>query len=220
MMSLTKLHRLAVVGAAVTVVLLLCSAWTSAAEVTVMWFDELGDELTDALETLYERRYGERLTIKTLPGSQYNRRYELADIVLEQVITGPDSLYEDTLVPLDPYLAMADALGDSGLLPAAIRAVQQEGRIWMLPITAWPAGVLYNLDLLEAAGLDRPSPDWTWDDVISMAAAAQDALTPNREYGALVDNAALLLLPAAMGGWIVSPDGDERNQKRGVSPDA
>ena len=61
-------------------------------------------------------------------------------------------------MPLDPYLAMADALGDSGLLPAAIRAVRQEGSVWMLPITAWPVGVLYNLDLLEAAGLDRPSP--------------------------------------------------------------
>ena len=208
-MSLIKLHRLAVVGAAVTVILLLCSALTSAAEVTVMWFDELGDELTDALETLYERRYGERLTIKTLPGSQYDRRYELADIVLEQVITGPDSLYEDALVPLDPYLAMADALGDSGLLRSSIRAVQQEGSVWILPITAWPIGVLYNLDLLEAAGLERPALDWTWDDVISMAAAAQEGLTPNREYGVLVDNAALLLLPSAMGGWIVSSDGGE-----------
>ena len=133
----------------------------------------------------------------------------MADIVLEQVITGPDSLYEDALVPLDPYLAMADALGDSGLLRSSIRAVQQEGSVWILPITAWPIGVLYNLDLLEAAGLERPALDWTWDDVISMAAAAQEGLTPNREYGVLVDNAALLLLPSAMGGWIVSSDGGE-----------
>jgi ABC-type glycerol-3-phosphate transport system substrate-binding protein len=207
-MSLIRLHRLAVVGAAMTVVLLLCSALTSAAEVTITWFDALGGELTAALESLYERRYGERLTIKTLPESQFNRRYELADIVFEQVLTGSGSVYEDTLVPLDPYLAMADALGESGLLTASIRAVQQEGSVWLLPITALPIGVLYNMELLEAAGLEQPRPDWTWDEVVSMAAAAQNGLTRNREYGVLIDHTALLLLTGAMGGWIASPDGD------------
>ena len=204
-MSLIRLHRLAVVGAAMTVVLLLCSALTSAAEVTITWFDALGGELTAALESLYERRYGERLTIKTLPESQFNRRYELADIVFEQVLTGSGSVYEDTLVPLDPYLAMADALGESAYSPHRSVRSRRDSLASADHCLAHRRSLQHGAS--EAAGLSS-LVDWTWDEVVSMAAAAQNGLTRNREYGVLIDHTALLLLPGAMGGWIASPDGD------------
>jgi multiple sugar transport system substrate-binding protein len=44
-----------------------------------------------------------------------------------------------------------------------------DGGTYGLPWIAQPVVVYYNRALLEAAGLEEPSPDWTWDDFMTYA---------------------------------------------------
>lgn len=147
---------------------------TWAAVVTVDTSYYFGTEYFPLVESLYEQEYGEELTVKVLPESELSRRYELADIVTIAMGLSIDfGRLSDVLMPLDPYLAMLESESGygEGIYSAAIDAMRHECVTWVLPLTGTPLGVLYNADLLKAAGLEPPRPDCTWDDLVSLAAS-------------------------------------------------
>lgn len=58
---------------------------------------------------------------------------------------------------------------------ASIDSFKVEGRNFGLPWTTISAGLFYNKKLFDAAGLDHPTEDWTWEDAHAAAERLTDA---------------------------------------------
>jgi multiple sugar transport system substrate-binding protein len=68
--------------------------------------------------------------------------------------------------------APAGSAGDLADYYPGILAVNEfEGGVYGLPWIAQPVVTYYNKDLFDAAGLEYPSADWTWDDFMTMGKA-------------------------------------------------
>ncbi len=81
---------------------------------------------------------------------------------------------EGVFLPLTDCLAGAEpgTAGDVNDYYPGILAVNVfEDEVYGLPWIAQPVVTYYNKDLFDAAGLDYPTPDWTWDDFVAMAKA-------------------------------------------------
>lgn len=61
--------------------------------------------------------------------------------------------------------------GDAPYYPRALEAFQYDGQQLALPETFSTVLLFYNADLFDAANLDYPTPDWTWDDAIAAGQA-------------------------------------------------
>jgi len=72
-------------------------------------------------------------------------------------------------------LAEADPEFDAATYyPRAHEVFQADGTQYGLPATFSDVLLFYNKDLFDAAGLDYPTPDWTWDDELAAAEALTD----------------------------------------------
>jgi multiple sugar transport system substrate-binding protein len=49
-----------------------------------------------------------------------------------------------------------------------------DGKVLGIPALVDNLAIVYNKDMLKAAGVDEPSPDWTWDDLRAAAQAVSD----------------------------------------------
>ncbi len=92
----------------------------------------------------------------------------------------------DVLLNLQPYFdanGVDTSVWGSGLVDPYKDA---NGDVYGAPLN-WDSIVMfYNKDLFDAAGLDYPTADWTWDDFAADAAALTDSA--NGVYGAAVYN--------------------------------
>lgn len=71
-------------------------------------------------------------------------------------------------------------LGTAGIdtsryYPLALEGFQDDGTQFGLPATFSDVVLIYNTELFDAAGLEYPSPDWTWEDEQAAAEALTDA---------------------------------------------
>lgn len=183
--------RLAAIAALIAVVAIL-GGW-AAAQTTVDYFSfTTGSAQIDALEELIDVFEAENPDIEI--------RYSTADFgsyftkLQTDFAAGnaPDVFelnYENfvtfasrgTLLDLGPYVTASDAIGADTFYPAALNAFAYDGAQLGLPITFSTVMLFYNKDLFDAAGVEYPNADWTWDDVLAAATAITDA--PNRVWG-------------------------------------
>ncbi|MFN8376116.1 MAG: sugar ABC transporter substrate-binding protein [Anaerolineae bacterium] len=81
---------------------------------------------------------------------------------------------EGVFMPLDECLANA-AAGSAGDLsdyyPDVLQTVQFDGSTYGLPWIAQPVVTYFNRAMFDAAGLDYPTSDWTWDDFLEWGRA-------------------------------------------------
>ncbi len=82
------------------------------------------------------------------------------------------------LLELDPYL---DADRRAFFYEAALNAFAFEDTQYALPISFSTVVLFYNQEMFDAAGIDYPTDEWTWDDVVEAGLALTDA--PNRVWG-------------------------------------
>lgn len=84
-------------------------------------------------------------------------------------------LYADNgiIAPVD------DAISELGIdvskYPSTIEMYNHDGAQYGLPQDLDTVGMWFNKDLFDAAGLEYPNADWTWDDVEAAAATLTDA---------------------------------------------
>lgn len=81
---------------------------------------------------------------------------------------------DGVFMPLTDCVANAEAgsVGDvSDYYPDVISSAYQDGVLYGLPWIAQPVVLYFNRALFDAADLDYPNPDWTWDDFLSAAKA-------------------------------------------------
>lgn len=68
----------------------------------------------------------------------------------------------------------SDAEFASSFYEGTLEGWQYDGKQYGFPSLVNVYGVFYNKDLLDAAGIDYPTPDWTWDDLWAMADKLKD----------------------------------------------
>lgn len=79
---------------------------------------------------------------------------------------------EGVFMSLNDCLADAEpeTAGDlNDYYPGVLAVNEFEGEVYGLPWIAQPVVVYYNRALFDAAMMDYPDPDWTWDDFVAIA---------------------------------------------------
>lgn len=88
---------------------------------------------------------------------------------------GQMSLAADgSFLPLTDCVANAEAgtAGDvADYYPGVIQTAYQGDTLYGLPWIAQPVVVYFNKDMFDAAGVEYPTADWTWDDFLEKATA-------------------------------------------------
>ena len=86
------------------------------------------------------------------------------------------------LLNLDPFFDADPLVAKEDLVPAAVEGGGWQGSIYAFcqGFMPGPISLFYNVDHFDAAGLDYPTPDWTWDD---MRAAAQQLTSAPTQWG-------------------------------------
>lgn len=93
---------------------------------------------------------------------------------------------EGVFLPLDDCVADAapETAGDlADYYPGILQIAQFDGSTYGLPWIAAPVVMFYNKALFDAAGLEYPTADWTWDDFLTNA----EALTLDTDSDGSVD---------------------------------
>jgi multiple sugar transport system substrate-binding protein len=78
---------------------------------------------------------------------------------------------QGALLPIEPIIAAGGATGiDPGLYPdALIEAYTYDGVLYGIPRDFDTIALFYNTELFDAAGVEYPTADWTWDDLYQAA---------------------------------------------------
>ena len=127
--------------------------------------------------------------------------------------TAPDVFYVDDqlmtafaasgqLLALDDYMAAAGA-GRGDFIPSLLTIFTYEGETYGLPKDWGTLGLVYIPEVLDDAGVDYPTEDWTWDDL--RAAAKQ--IADNTDYDGFCQNADW----ARFAPWVFSNGGSFAN---------
>ena len=73
--------------------------------------------------------------------------------------------------PLDPFIAETPGFRKEDYLPAVMEGLTYKGQLWGLPKDVNVNALYYNKNAFDEAGLDYPSADWTWNDLLTAAQA-------------------------------------------------
>jgi len=109
--------------------------------------------------------------------------------------TAPDVFYVDDqlmtafassgqLMALDGYMSQA-GVSRGDFIPSLLTIFTYDGQTYGLPKDWGTLGLVYIPEVLDEAGVDYPTEDWTWDDL--RAAAKQ--IADNTDYGGFCQNA-------------------------------
>jgi multiple sugar transport system substrate-binding protein len=108
--------------------------------------------------------YQARLGADLAAGSQ-------ADVVLINYRRYAPLAARGVLEPIAPYLRSSRVISDVDFYPQAIEPFRWRGQLMCLPQNISSLVVYYNKDLFDAAALDHPADDWTWDEFLAAARA-------------------------------------------------
>lgn len=78
----------------------------------------------------------------------------------------PTWIDQDLIEPLDDYIAGNPEFDVGGFFPNMLAAFQVEGRTYGLPKDGSPLAMVYNPEMLDAAGIEPPT---NWDELVSAA---------------------------------------------------
>lgn len=129
------------------------------------------------------------------------------DVSIIDVMEFSSLLEDGILLDLQPYFD-ADATWDPNqYFEVAVNAFRDgRGHLYGLPSTFTPYVMYYNQDIFDRAGIPYPSPDWTWDDFLSIARRCN---RPPEQYGVSITQWMQALAPWIWqsGGAFLSDDG-------------
>lgn len=97
---------------------------------------------------------------------------------------------EGMMEPLDSWIENDPDFSMDVFFPGVASFGQVGGVTYLLTKDYSPLVLYYNKDHFDAAGLEYPNPDWTWDDLLNAA----KALTTADRWG--------LMIPAHWGDWL------------------
>ena len=92
------------------------------------------------------------------------------DAGLSPWISGGNDLLEE----LTPYIEKDERVQNATLVEGVLESQRVGDRIYTMPYTDVPMWIGVNKDLLHQYGLEMPSLDWTYDEMLEMAKVATD----------------------------------------------
>lgn len=88
---------------------------------------------------------------------------------------------------LEPLLQESPDFDLGAFYEGAVNAMRWRGDLWGLPADVDPWVLYYNRDMFDTAGLEYPTADWTWDDLLTAAIQLSDPTDATPVYGLLLD---------------------------------
>ena len=96
---------------------------------------------------------------------------QLPDVIMLGGEWVPVYAEQGVLQPLDPFIAETPDFQQEDYLPAVMEGLTYKEQLWGLPKDVNVNALYYNKDAFDEAGLNYPSADWTWDDLLAAAQA-------------------------------------------------
>lgn len=114
------------------------------------------------------------------------------------------ALSKDLFLPLSNYVTQDEEVQSliADIDPKLIEGFTKEGETYLMP-NNWNTMVLYyNKEMFEAAGIERPSDDWTWDDFREISQKLSAGSGSAKTYGFAFQTYAFSYMP-----WLYSNGG-------------
>ncbi|MCG8352070.1 MAG: extracellular solute-binding protein [Chloroflexales bacterium] len=92
----------------------------------------------------------------------------LPDVVLIDGLSAQQFIRQGAFIDMTP-LIQQDALQLADYYPGTVEQFAYDGKQWGLPAAAAPEVVFYNKAMFDAANLDYPSDEWTFEDMRAAA---------------------------------------------------
>jgi ABC-type glycerol-3-phosphate transport system substrate-binding protein len=117
----------------------------------------------------------------------------------------------DAILSLAPFLDADPSFTTEDYFPQVLKQFAWQGQLMGLPADVTPYIIEYNKDLFDAAGLDYPALDWTWDDFLALAVDLTQGEDEEKQYGFVAEFYELndlLLITERLGAKLVDEDAD------------
>ncbi|WEV63733.1 sugar ABC transporter substrate-binding protein [Bifidobacterium sp. ESL0732] len=147
------------------------------------------DKLPDSWFAGFKKKYPNiKVKFVNIPGDNYNQKINqmvvggnAPDVMLLQEADYVRFAKNGVLEDLSGKMKGSKAVSTSDLIPAVSALNSQTGGLYGLPWCVASEILYYNKDMFDAAGVQYPTKDWTWDDY---AAAAQKLSKGDSQWGA------------------------------------
>ncbi|MGD9375824.1 MAG: extracellular solute-binding protein, partial [Anaerolineae bacterium] len=117
----------------------------------------------------------------------------------------------EAILSLAPLLDADPSFTTDDYFPQVLEQFDWQGQLMGLPADITPYIFEYNKDLFDAAGLDYPAVDWTWDDFLELAVALTQGEGETKQYGFVAEYYELndlLLLTERLGAQLIDENAD------------
>ncbi|MCB0046326.1 MAG: ABC transporter substrate-binding protein [Caldilineaceae bacterium] len=163
------------------------------------------DRLQSVVDNINEAQDGFTLTMNLVPDY---------DTKLQTSMAGgapPDVFYIDSfkfpdLVASGSVIPVQNIENPDDFYPNLREAFSSDGEFYCPPKDFSTLGLIYNTDMFDAAGLEYPTTDWTWDDLHAAAEALTDAENGVVGLALSPDMARWLAFLYQAGGSVVNDD--------------
>lgn len=125
-------------------------------------FEEANPNITVQLEPVSGSDYYARLLTQIASG-------DAPDIMNIGDDAVPRFVESGAFLSLDSFVEADDSFSTDIYLPGLLDPGMYEGTLYFLPKDYSPLGVFYNKAIFDEYGVDYPSADWTWDDMLATA---------------------------------------------------
>ena len=117
---------------------------------------------------------------------------------------------KNLLIPLDDTMASDAASSElmDDVHPELIAPFIVEGKTWLIPHSWNNMVIFYNTKIFEAAGLEPPKADWTWDDFLETAKTLTTGSGDDKVFGF-----AIPYFNFGLHGWWLSNDTYQLNDE-------
>lgn len=123
-----------------------------------------------------------------------------------------DPTQRGAVLSLEPFLDADDSIALGDYYPQLLSSFTAQEQLWGLPADVTPFVIEYNRDLFDAAGLDYPAADWTWDDFLELAVALTDDSGAETTYGYVAEvyeSSDMMLMLERLGAQLLDSSGEQ-----------
>jgi multiple sugar transport system substrate-binding protein len=117
----------------------------------------------------------------------------------------------EAILSLAPFVDADPAFSTADYFTQALDQFTWQGQLMGLPADITPYIIEYNKDLFDAAGLEYPPMDWTWDDFLAIAVALTEGEEETKQYGFVAEFYELndlLMITERLGARLIDADAD------------
>ncbi|KAF1297339.1 ABC transporter substrate-binding protein [Enterococcus sp. JM4C] len=130
------------------------------------------DKFPDNIVEEFNKEYPNiEIELVQIPDSDYSQKINqmlvggtAPDVILSFETDLPKFAETGSVISLDDYLKDTDKIDVDDFIPAVNKLSEQTGGNYGLPWAYASEILFYNKDMFDAAGVDYPTKDWTWDD--------------------------------------------------------